>query len=133
MQKGRAYMDKNIGDLMKLDHAFENFIEKYVDSFVKWEIVQFFHDHPRSPFRQEYLAETLNRPLKTVKRELKELAERGLIREEKAGKTAAFIYDLPPKDALGKHLDQFTAFCQDREGRLRIIYKILKDGKAINN
>jgi len=117
---------------MKLDNAFEKFIERYVDSFVKWEIVQFFHDHPHTLYPQDVLADSLNRPLKSLKRELKELSERGLIREEKNGKAASYIYDLPDQDTLSKYVDQFASFCQDRDGRLRVIYKILKDGKALN-
>lgn len=129
-------MDENIAEIMKLGNDLESFMGNYVDSFIKWEVLQFFHQHPRATYKLEVLAEALGRPAKTLKRELQELVDKRLLHEDKGKpKGTAYLYDLsendPAERSLAQAMDHFVKFCQTREGRLRVIYKVLKDGKPI--
>jgi len=127
-------MDENIADLMKMDNAVEKFVEQYADSFIKWEVVQFYYEHPKTWFKIEELAKSLNRSLKPLKKELQELRERGFLHEERSGKAFSYRFDpdeTPAGQELKDTLDRFIKICQEREGRLRVIYKLLKDGKPI--
>ncbi len=127
-------MEDNISNLMKMERSMEAFIEEYVNSFLKWEAIQYFHDHPRTAFKLEELARTLNRPGKTLKKELQELSRAGLLKEEKSGKTIVLTYAPGPTPAeveLRNTVERFIHLCQDREGRLRVIYKLLKNGNPI--
>ncbi|MCD4814360.1 hypothetical protein K8S19_11795 [bacterium] len=127
-------MDENIADIMKMDEAIESFVERYANSFVKWEVIQFYHDHPDTWYRLDELVKGLNRSLKSLKNEMQELEESMFLKEKKVGKTPAYQYE-PGDSQAGKELkntvDQFIAICQEREGRLRVVYKLLKDGKPI--
>ena len=127
--------DEGLHNLMGLDEAMEKFMHRFVNSFIKWELVNYFHDHPHTPCKTADLAKTLNRPLDPVKRELKDLQAEGLIRELKTGKKIEYTYDLaadnPQHRQLSDLLNQFIHLCRTREGRLRVIYKILKNGKPI--
>lgn len=127
-------MDDNISNLMKMERPVEAFIEEYANSFIKWEAIQFFHDHPKTAFKLEELAQTLNRPGKPLKKELQELSQAGLLKEEKSGKTIILTYapgPTPAEEELRNTMERFIRLCQDREGRLRVIYKLLKNGKPI--
>ncbi len=130
-------MDQHMTDFMKLDDAFEYFIKNYVDSFVKWEIIQFFHSHQLQIFSVAELARQINRPAKTLKSELHDLSTKGFLAETQEDQEIIYSFEPGEKQAgdqeLGVLLDQFIEFCKTREGRLRVIYKILKDGKPIKN
>jgi hypothetical protein len=130
-----SVMDENIADLMKMDGDIEVFIERYANSFVKWEVVQFYHDHPKKWFKLEALADALNRPIKILKKEMQELHELGFLEQEKDGKSFTYQF-APAQTSEGKAMEQtlkrFIAICHDREGRLRVVYKLLKNGKPIS-
>ena len=113
----------------------EAFIETYVNSFVKWEVVQFYYDHPNKWFELDALAATLNRPVKILKKEMQELHDLGFLQQEKKGKTLSYRFLLahtPEGKILEQILERFITICQDREGRLRVVYKLLKNGKPIS-
>jgi len=86
--------DERLNSLMGLDEPMGEFIQKYVNSFVKWEIVQYFHSHPDTPYKTEELAKILNRPVEQVRRELQELSQDDLLVKQKAGKQALYCYAL---------------------------------------
>ncbi len=128
-------MDQHITDFMKLDDDFELFIKDFVNTFVKWELVQFFHNHQESSFSLEDLSQKLNRSAKTLKSEMEELVEKGFLITGEGKETTYRLLD--PKsirypEIIGL-LDRFIEFCKSREGRLRVIYKILKDGNPLHD
>ncbi|MCK5243571.1 hypothetical protein KAR34_14070 [bacterium] len=128
-------LDENIINLMKMNGDIEAFIETYVNSFVKWEVVQFYYDHPNKWFELDALAATLNRPVKILKKEMQELHDLGFLQQEKKGKTLSYRFLLaqtPEGKILEQILERFITICQDREGRLRVVYKLLKNGKPIS-
>jgi hypothetical protein len=129
-------MDENISDLMRLDHEIDEFIEKHANTFVKWEVVQFFHDHSQEWIRAEELAKTLNRPLRVIKKEIRELYANGLLEEQKSDQVHRYRFRPPDTEegrALRATLARLIALCHEREGRLRVVYKLLKNGKALQN
>jgi hypothetical protein len=127
--------DERLYSVMGLGEPMEGFIHRYIDSFVKWEIVHHFHEHPDQRLKPEELARDLNRPPEQVRRELLELTESGLVTKRKSGKNTTFAYSLAISDPRQKELhdrvNQFHALCQTRDGRLRVIYLILKNGKPL--
>ena len=124
-----------MADFMKLDDDFESFIKKYINTFVKWELVQFFHNNETKFYSVNELAQKLNRSSKTLKSEVVELEEKGLLKESEEQELSFQLIqdDTNDKKALLALMKCFVEFCETREGRLRVIYKILKDGKPINN
>ncbi|MEW6515771.1 MAG: hypothetical protein AB1439_02535 [candidate division FCPU426 bacterium] len=125
-------MEDPITSVMRMDGDLELFIEQHANSFVKWEAINYFHSHPGERIPFDDVVRILNRPSKPLKRELQELSGAGLLHEEKAGRKTLFAYEPETVSAELRHtMERFIALCQDREGRLRVIYKLLKDGKPI--
>jgi len=127
--------DDGLNSLMGLDEPMEQFMARYVNSFIKWELVNYFHEHPQTIFRVADLAKALNRPAESIKRELQELSDEGLLQETKNAKKMEYLYQPTAGQSrereLSELLSQFVHLCRTREGRLRVIYKILKNGKPI--
>jgi hypothetical protein len=131
------YLDEDgLNNLMGLDESMEQFMNVFVNSFIKWELVNYFHEHPNAPIKLTDLAKALNRPAEQIKHEIQELSSAGLLQEGKGPKKMEFRYDLSPEAANQKKLhdlvQQFVHLCRNREGRLRVIYRILKNGKPIS-
>ncbi len=125
-------MEDPITSVMRMDGDLELFIQQHANSFIKWETVNYFYEHPNERVPVENLVRMLNRPAKQLKRELQELAKSGLLREERTGRKQYLTYQTEALPAgLKQTVERFIALCQDREGRLRVIYKLLKDGKPI--
>jgi predicted transcriptional regulator len=129
--------DDGLHSLMGLDEPMEQFMYRFVNSFIKWELVNYFHEHPHTPYKISELSKALNRPADQIKNELQELSAEGMLREIKNGKKFEYNYDLSPDNAKERRLhdlvNQFVHLCRTREGRLRVIYKILKNGKSISS
>jgi IS30 family transposase len=127
--------EEGLNSLMGLDEPMEEFMARYVNSFIKWELVNYFHEHPQTSFKVADLAKALNRPAETIKRELQELSDEGLLLETKNAKKMEYLYqpalEKSRERELSELLSQFVHLCRTREGRLRVIYKILKNGKPI--
>jgi hypothetical protein len=127
--------DDGLNSLMGLNEPMEEFMARYVNSFIKWELVNYFHEHPQTSFKVADLAKALNRPTEPLKHELQELSDEGLLREIRNAKKLEYFYqpalEKPKERELSELLSQFVHLCRTREGRLRVIYKILKNGKPI--
>jgi hypothetical protein len=127
--------DERLNALMGLGEPMEQFIRTFVNSFVKWEIVLHCSDHPESAFKVEDLAKKLNRPVEQVRRETMELSGDGFLTRSKAGRSGVWQYRLALSRTRAPErwdlLQKFAALCRVREGRLRVIYKILKHGKPL--
>lgn len=124
-----------MSDFMKLDDDFELFIKDFVNTFVKWELVQFFHDHQEASFSLDDLSQKLNRSPKTLKSEMDELVDKGFLQTRKGKDVTYRLLDSKSirYTELTGLLERFVEFCKSREGRLRVIYKILKDGKPLQS
>ncbi len=121
-----------LNDLMKFDEEIGEFLQQHVSSFIKWEIIRFFHANPQTGFTLNELTKIFSYTLKNLKPNMQELSEGGLIKQQKQGGTTTFSYDLsdadPKEKKLKKLIDDFIILCQTRQGRLRVIYRMLKDG-----
>ncbi len=129
--------DEGLNNMMGLDEPMEQFMYRFVNSFIKWELINYFHEHPKTAFKILDLSKALNRSSESIKREVQELAEEGLLHASKNGKKIEYSYLLstehPKERALHEVVNQFIHLCRTREGRLRVIYKILKNGKPVNS
>jgi hypothetical protein len=118
---------------MEFDEPMDRFITHYVNSFVKWDIVNYCHEHSGEPFKIQDLARALNRPLDQIKKDVTELVEASFLNKKTSGKLVVYQCQLEPSNSTADLINRFSALCRTREGRLRVIYKILKDGKPISH
>jgi hypothetical protein len=124
--------EENISSGMDFDPLMDQFISQYVNSFIKWDIVNYCHDHSGEPFKMQDIARSLNRPADQIKKDIAELAEDSFLSKKTSGKLTVYQCQLQSSNTTQDLINRFAALCRTREGRLRVIYKILKDGKPIS-
>lgn len=114
-------------DTQQLDNNkpfFESFIETHIDSFVKWEIIHFFMKNRHTADTATYIANALNRNVRTVKPALMELSEAGFV--ERFDFDDLTIYTLSEDDTVQNDLETFVEECTDRITYIQAIYFILR-------
>ncbi len=108
-----------------MDPALLSFIKKHVTSFVKWDLLYFFHQNPHTIDTVENIARYAGRAPDTVQRELAELARSGLLDSSQMGEMV--IYALTPVPQMQAKLAQFVAASQDKQFRIRATYHVIRD------
>jgi predicted transcriptional regulator len=107
-----------------MDPQLLEFLQTKVDSFVKWDLVRFFHDNPHTTDTAENIARYAGRGVETIRSELSELAQSGILEENKLGDM--IVYSLAPDRHIRELLQQFVKASDDRQFRVKAIYHIIR-------
>ncbi len=100
------------------------FLQKKVNSFIKWDLIRFFHDNPHTKDTSENLAQYIGRDARTIERELMALVKtRVLAVEEISGLR---VYALAQDEAVRETINQFMEACHDREFRVEAINRVIQ-------
>ena len=108
-----------------MDPQMLEFLQTKVNSFVKWDLVHFFHDNPHTTDTAENIARYASRGVEAIRAELAELARDGVLEENQVGDTT--VYSLAPDRHIRKLLTQFVRASADRQFRVKAIYHIIQD------
>jgi DNA-binding transcriptional ArsR family regulator len=100
------------------------FLRTKVNSFIKWDLVRFFHDNPHTKDTPENIARYTGRELPTIERELNGLVEARLLKVEDVNKVK--VYRLTGDKAVRRVIREFMDACHDREFRVRAIHQVIK-------
>ncbi len=114
----RVYLDN-------IDPELLAFLRKFVNSFIKWDLLHFFHHNPHTIDTVENIARYAGRDQEAVAEELADLAQRGLLEETQMGDM--IIYALIDSSTLREQLSKFIEASEDREFRVRAIYHVIRD------
>ncbi|NWF70215.1 MAG: hypothetical protein HXY40_14105 [Chloroflexi bacterium] len=112
-----------------IDGALLAFLRDKVNSFIKWDIVRFFHDNPYARDTSEHIARYIMRDAHTTARELHHLAETQVVEAEEIG--TVLVYRLTPDEATRELIGRFVAACDDREFRVQAINEVI-NGKRLS-
>lgn len=107
-----------------MDPELFDFLTTYVDSFIKWDLLRFFHENPHTMDTGENIARYAGRTTADVQTELQDLARQGLLDEMPMDTMQ--IYMLKDDPALRSRLKQFVEAAQDREFRRKVIYHMVR-------
>jgi hypothetical protein len=107
-----------------MDPQLLEFLQTTVNSFVKWDLVRFFHDNPHTTDTAENIARYAGRSAETIRAELAELAQDGVLEENQLGNMN--VYSLSPDEQVRELLDQFVRASDDRQFRVKAIYHIIR-------
>ncbi len=113
-------------DIDYLSPEMESFVEKYVDSFLAWDLIVFFHQNPQAIDSSYNLSLRLGRKERDVKEALKKLVEKGVLKE-KGEENPLYIYS--PLDEVREKVDQFVQSLSSRTFRLQVLSLVLKKGR----
>ncbi len=101
-----------------------DFLKTKVNSFVKWDLVRFFHENPNTTDTAENIARYAGRDVATIEAELDELVGAGVLRRQRISELT--VYSLIEDPAIRSLVDQFILACDDRQFRVKAIYHIIR-------
>lgn len=100
-----------------------DFLRNKINSFIKWDLVRFFHHNPHTRDTADNLARYTGRDAKIIERELNELAAVDVLKIETVG--AIKIYQLSDNAEIRRLIKAFMEACQDREFRVKAIHHVI--------
>lgn len=107
-----------------MDPEMLDFLHDKVNSFVKWDLVRFFHDNPHAADTADSIARYTGRDVRTIADELIGLVTVGVLEQtELSGQT---IYMLTADQAMRNLISDFVRACDDRMFRVKAIYHVIR-------
>jgi hypothetical protein len=107
-----------------MDPALLDFVKNKVNTFIKWDLVRFFHENPNTADSVENIAKYAGRNAVAVKPELEELVAAGVMEKRLIGDIA--VYRLVDTPAMRQLIDEFIVACDDRHFRVKAVYHIIR-------
>jgi hypothetical protein len=107
-----------------MDPQLLEFLRTKITSFVKWDLVRFFHDNPHTTDTADNVARYAGRSVETIRTELIELARDGVLEESQLGDM--LVYSLASDRQTRELLAKFVHASDDRQFRVKAIYHIIR-------
>jgi hypothetical protein len=125
----------------EMDSALLQFIKTQVTSFIRWELLRFLHENPGTADSAENIAKYTGRSVETVRPELDQLVQAGVMSKrtlgsttstehsvtQQADKAPATIYTFSADQETSRLIEAFVIACQDRCFRIKAVYHIIKN------
>lgn len=108
-----------------MDPALLEFVKARVNSFIKWDLVRFFHENPHTADSAESIARYIGRHVDATQPELEGLVETGVIQERTIDGTT--IYSVVSDQEMRSLIEKFVLACEDRHFRVKAVYHIIKN------
>jgi hypothetical protein len=120
-------MDQDVvGRLMDdMDPRLVEFLRTKVNSFVKWDLIRFFHQHPDITDTAEHIAQYARQDVGTTRAELAELAGQQILVQDQMGGLAT--YSLSKDPAIRDMIRRLVEASEDRRFRVKAIYHIIRN------
>jgi len=116
--------DLTVRVMKDMDPELLDFLDTYVDSFITWDLLHFFHENPHTMDTGENIARYAGRAVRDVEPELKALAKRGVLEEITSRNLQ--VYKLTSDSELQAQLARFVKATKDREFRRKAIYHLVR-------
>ena len=100
------------------------FLKTRVNSFIKWDLVRFFHENPNTTDTAENIARYAGRDVAIIEVELDELVGAGVLERQRIGDLQ--VYSLVSDVEMRSLVEQFIRACDDRQFRVKAIYHIIR-------
>lgn len=107
-----------------MDPKLLDFVRNKVNSFIKWDLVRFFHENPNTADSVENIAKYAGRNVSAVKPEVDELVEAGVMEKHIVGEIP--VYRLSSDEEMRHLVDNFVEACEDRHFRVKAVYHIIR-------
>jgi hypothetical protein len=106
-----------------MDPRLFEFLKVGVNSFIKWDLVRFFHENPNTADTAADIARYAGRAPEDIEKELAELVQAGVLNRELVG--VITVYSLSTDPTMRDLIDQFVMSCNDRHFRVKVIYHVI--------
>ena len=107
-----------------MDPRLLEFLQRKINSFVKWDLVRFFYDNPHTTDTADNIARYAGRSAGIIRTELAELSQEGVLDENQLGDMT--VYSLASDRQTRELLEQFVQASDDRQFRVKAIYHIIR-------
>lgn len=107
-----------------MDPVLLDFVKTKVNSFIKWDLVKFFHENPYTADTVENIAKYAGRSPTAVEPELNALVDSHIMQKDVVKNTA--IYSLSTNEAIRSLIKEFVIACDDRHFRVKAVYHIIR-------
>jgi hypothetical protein len=100
------------------------FIRERVNTFIKWDLVRFFHDNPHTADTAANIARYTGREEKAIESDLAELVASEVLQiSHVAGQD---VYTLHTDETTRTLIRRFVQACEDRQFRVKAIYHVIR-------
>ncbi len=113
-----------------MDPELFDFLKACVNSFIKWDLVRFFQENPNTADTADDIARYAGRTPDDIEKELTELAQAGILKQELLGEIA--VYSLSTDPDVRNLIEQFVLACRDRRFRVKVIYHVIHRMETLN-
>lgn len=100
------------------------FVRTQVNTFVKWDVVTYFHHNPYAADVARNIARFAGREVAELAAELPALVEQGILEARSSGMDT--IYCLTKDSGIRAQVASFVAACEDRDFRTRAIQTVIE-------
>jgi DNA-binding transcriptional ArsR family regulator len=101
-----------------------DFVTEKVNSFIKWDLIRFFHDNPHARDTAENIARYTGRDVRTIQRELDGLVKAGVL--DVAEVAVVNVYRLNDQAETRHLIDRFMDACHNRQFRVQAINRVIQ-------
>lgn len=101
-----------------------DFLKTRVNTFIKWDVVRFFHENPHTADTADNVARYVGREVGAIDAELGELVGTRVLERQRVGEQD--VYSLTSDAAMRDLIQQFVQACDDRQFRVKAIYHIIR-------
>ena len=119
-----ARMDLTGRLMADMDPSLLEFLQSTIDSFVKWDLIRFFHENPYTTDTADNIARYTGRSAEAIRNDLAALAKSDVLDEEQLGDMT--VYSLTRDTSTRELLAKFAAASDDRQFRVKAIYHIIR-------
>ncbi|MBI5959364.1 MAG: hypothetical protein HY866_11555 [Chloroflexi bacterium] len=107
-----------------MDPRLLELIRTRINSFIKWDLVRFFHDNPHTTDTADSIARYTGRDVRTVEPELQQLARDGVLMTEDL--SGLRVYTFTGEKDVRDLVATFIRACDDRQFRVKAIYHVIR-------
>lgn len=107
-----------------IDPELLDLIQTRINSFIKWDLVRFFHENPHTTDTADNIARYTGRDVRIVEPELAQLARDSVLELDQLPDMRIYTYTDNPtmRSLIGQFLDR----CEDRQFRVKAIYHVIR-------
>ncbi len=114
-----------------LSPRVKSFVERYIDSFIAWDLALFFRDNPYAVGCADSLAPSIGRGGSDLQLHLEKLADQGVLsRESWSEDPGRPVYSYHPPEDYSADVEEFRHVLREREARLIIVSWVLRQEAA---
>jgi hypothetical protein len=107
-----------------MDPRLLDLIQTRINSFIKWDLVRFFHDNPHTTDTADSIARYTGRDVRIVEPELGQLARDGVLQVEDL--SGLNVYTFTTDKDIRELISSFIRACDDRQFRVKAIYHVIR-------